>query len=484
MSKQKDLVKNTLIIALGKLSTQFLTFLLLPLYTTYLAKSEYGTVDLVMTYVSLLAPVITLSLEMGVFRFLISVRGNKKEQKKVISTAFRIAGSVLLGVLVMFPIVQSFVGIPYGMYAFGAIATVIISNMFLQIARGFGDNVKYAIGGVVAGVVTIAANIIFVVVLRLGAPGMLQATILANLACAIYLFIALKLYQYIDIHAYDKKMANTLLKYSAPLVPNGASWWAINAADRTIVSIFLGVAANGIYAVAYKFPLIFNGLFSFFGLSWTESASVHINSLGRNKFFSQTMNESVKLFGSLGLMMIAGIPLVFDLLIGKGFHDAYAYIPILIVGSFFNSIVGLYSALYIAKKMTKQVMNTSLIAAGVSIATTLVGVHFIGLFAPSIAMALAYLVMAIYRHYDMKKYVSVTYEKQTFFILGILYVFTGALYYVNLPVVNIINLLATSAATVLLNRSAVVLLKNKLTKRRGLAAEQEVMEEVEAQQAL
>ena len=64
MSKKKDLVKNTFIILLGKVCTQFLSFFLMPLYTNVLSSSEYGTVDLIITYVALFVPVITLQIEM------------------------------------------------------------------------------------------------------------------------------------------------------------------------------------------------------------------------------------------------------------------------------------------------------------------------------------------------------------------------------------------------------------------------------------
>ena len=37
MSRIKDLTKNTLIITIGRISTQFITFLLLPLYTSLLS---------------------------------------------------------------------------------------------------------------------------------------------------------------------------------------------------------------------------------------------------------------------------------------------------------------------------------------------------------------------------------------------------------------------------------------------------------------
>ena len=84
MNKKKELVKNTFIIFLGKFSTQFLTFFLLPLYTKFLDSSDYGTIDLIMTYVTLFVPIITIQYEMGTFRYLIDNRKNKTKQYEII----------------------------------------------------------------------------------------------------------------------------------------------------------------------------------------------------------------------------------------------------------------------------------------------------------------------------------------------------------------------------------------------------------------
>ena len=75
MTKEKELIKNTAIITFGKICTQLVGFFLLPLYTAVLSTVEYGTVDLVLTYSSLLLPFVTLALEQALFRFLIDVRG-------------------------------------------------------------------------------------------------------------------------------------------------------------------------------------------------------------------------------------------------------------------------------------------------------------------------------------------------------------------------------------------------------------------------
>ena len=77
----KELAKNTVIISIGKICTQAVGFLLLPLYTGILSTGDYGAVDLIITYTSLLIPIFTMQLEQAVFRFVIDVRGNDNEIK-------------------------------------------------------------------------------------------------------------------------------------------------------------------------------------------------------------------------------------------------------------------------------------------------------------------------------------------------------------------------------------------------------------------
>ena len=79
--------KNNFIFA-GKVCTQLISFLLLPLYTSYLLTDEYGFVDLITTYVTLIVPIITMELEMSVFRYLVDCRKDKKETKRVFSNNF------------------------------------------------------------------------------------------------------------------------------------------------------------------------------------------------------------------------------------------------------------------------------------------------------------------------------------------------------------------------------------------------------------
>ena len=84
MNRKRELVKNTLIISIGKFSTKLVQFLLLPLYTSILTTSQYGEYDLLNIISIFLIPIITLQMDEGMFRFLIEAK-NDKDKRDVFS---------------------------------------------------------------------------------------------------------------------------------------------------------------------------------------------------------------------------------------------------------------------------------------------------------------------------------------------------------------------------------------------------------------
>ena len=453
MNKKKELAKNTIIIFLGKVCTQLISFLLLPLYTSYLITEEYGFVDLVTTYVTLIVPIITMELEMSVFRYLVDCRKDKDEKKRVFSNNFIILLASLGIFIVLYLIVSCFWKFDYRYLILFDIVICTFSGNFLQIARGVGRTIDYAISCIITGVSTILLNILLIVVFKLGAFGMITSMAVANGLGAVYLFIRLKLWQYIDFKKKDKKLIKEMYKYSIPLVPNGISWWIVNVSDRTIITAILGAAANGIYAVSNKFPTILSSLLGIFNLSWSESAALHINSPDRDEFFSDVCNTMTKLFTCLGVGMIAVMPFVFPLLVNHSYDEAFYYIPILVLGSVFNVVICLYSAVYIAKKMTKQVAMTSIIGAVINLVVNLVLIHFIGLFAAALSTAISYFVMMMYRHFDLKKYMTITYEKGLVIKTVLIFVFAIVLYYQRNIWLDLVSLVVVVIYAVLMNKA-------------------------------
>lgn len=465
MSKKAELAKNTFIIFLGKISTQFISFFLLPLYTSYLNVSDYGVIDLIITYSTLLVPVMTLQQEMATFRFLIDCRGNNEKTERILFNSIKnITRSALL-FAVVFGVVSLFVDIPYKIYILLNVIISMYSGLLLQSTRGLGENILYSIASTITGVITLLFNWLFIVVLGVGAEGILIASIIAHLACIVFIAVALEVHKCIKKKNNDRSFRKEMLKYSLPLVPNGISWWVINVSDRTIISVMLNVAANGIYAVSTKFSSIITAVFSVFSMSWTESASVHVDDKDRDAFFSDIADTIVRLFSCLCMGIITFMPFVFSIFVKEGYNEAYNYIPINLLAAFFNCVVGIYSSIYIAKKLTKKVAVTSIVSAIINIVINLVFIRIIGVYAACISTVVAYLSMAIYRHFDLRNYVKLKYKPSTITITMCAFILVFVFYYIDNKYLNIVSTLLVLIYSLSMNKKIAVSVLKKIKKK-------------------
>lgn len=442
MKREKSLIKNTFIITIGKICTQLITFFLLPLYTGILSTEEYGIVELLNTLVALLLPIITFQVEKALFRELIEVREAEHDKSVIISNSVFSVAIQCLSYLLFFFIISNYINNKYKYFLATNVIASIFSSLFLQMARGLGKNKEYAIGSFISALTTIIFNVLFLVVIKMGATGMLLGTLLGQLSCTIYSFFSLNLYKYINYRVVDKCVIKRLWAYSIPLIPSAISWWIFNASDRIIVSSILGLSSNGLLSASSKFSAVYITLYNIFDMSWTESVALHINDKDIEKYFNKVFNIMLKLMFSMAIGIIACMPFVYPILINKKFSAGFGLVPILVIASFLNAVVGLISVIYVAKKDTKTIANTSIFAAVCNIVTHLCLIKYIGLYAAAISTIVSFVVMTIYRLYNLnKKYFRIVIPKST--VVSALLIIIGLLtsYYIHNIYINIISLI-------------------------------------------
>ncbi|MFV8814279.1 lipopolysaccharide biosynthesis protein [Aerococcus urinaeequi] len=455
MNKSKLLVKNTMIITLSRLSVQFVNFFLLPVYTALLSTAEYGVVDLLNTYVLLLTPIFSLQMESGVFRFLIDERKNESGKKDYISTVFVGVGLQSIVMLFFVGVLSYFFNNQYTFYLLFNILVHVFAMVVLQISRGLGDNFTYGLGNALISISMTILNIIFVVFMRMGADGILIGYFIANLIGIIFIIIRKRLYRYLSFSAVNMTSYKKLLRYSIPLVPNSLSWWMINASDRTIISSFIGIAANGIYAAANKFSSLFISFYNIFNLAWTESATLFIEEEDNEQFFNETINTMFKFFLSLCLGIIAVMPFVFPILINEKFNEAYNHIPILMLSTLCNVVIGLISVVYIALKLTRKVANTSIIAGIINLIVALSLIRFVGLYAASVSTLVSFFSLMILRYIDVQKYLTIKLDRKIVFSSLIMIAILLYTYYQNNLIGNIFSLILIVVYAVIINLNSI-----------------------------
>lgn len=453
------MAKNAVLIAISRSSNQLLTFLMLPFYTSWLTKGEYGLYDLIITYSSLISPLIMLNMETAVFRFLVDSRDDKEAQSKIITNAFELAIAASILALIAFVLIDTLAGIDsaYAMTIY--FFSVSFGSLMLNIARGLGRMKSFAIAGILQGIIGAAASIIMIRFLGLGVQGLLIGLSLGALLPAIVLFITTDSYRKVHLLSRDSTIKKELLQYSLPLIPDSVSWWVFNVSDRTILFLMVSAAANGIYAIANRFSGIMASVLGVFYASWTETASLNINKQGRDELFSFVATASINLFGSLAFLGISATAVVFPILVDNAFNDALVYIPLLMFANFVNTITVFYSAIYLAKKLTKQIMYASMITAAVNVILMLSLVLSLQIWAAVISTLLANVGLAVYRHYDMRKYVNIVYKRFVITRVVLIYILISIGYYAACITqhywINVLCLAVSLVAAYLLNRDII-----------------------------
>ena len=420
MSRGGELVKNTGILLIGRISTRAISFLLLPLYTAYLSEIQYGVVDLVSTLITLLCPVVGLQLDQALFRFMVPYRKQHNELSRIISSAIFAELCFIFVYICIFLLVSYWIHNEYKWFLLTNVIVATLLGFATQILRGFGQNTDYAISSFIASIGTISLNILFIVVFGWGAYGMLAAIFIGNLIAIAFCVVRGKLGRYLHFRNFNMSTLKAMIHYSVPLIPNELSWWAIRASDRLIISAFLGLAATGIISVSHKFPEIFMTVYSVFGLAWTESIVLHYKEQDGLEYFSRNTNNMMIFFSSVNLVILSFIPILFHFLVNVKFDESYNLIPLYFLATIINVVIGLISVIYVANNETKTIAKTSVIGACVSIVTDIALVKIIGIYASPISCIIGFGTMLFYRAIDMRRLAIVkwNYKFIIYFILA------------------------------------------------------------------
>lgn len=462
MDRNGEYIKNTILLLLGKFSTQFTSLLLLPIYTRYLLVDEFGMVDLIQTYLMLFVPVLTLRVDSGLFRYLIEARKNDEMKKKIISNSLLmlLIQILLSGILVhVFNIVN-----PLNFYiqTVMALISMMISTIFLQVLRGIGKTREYSIASMITGGVTFVLSVVFIVIMGSGAEVILLSAAIANILSSIYIMYVVDLKKWIAFNSLNRSTCKMILDYSLPMIPNALSWWIVSVSDRTVISVFAGLGANAIYTVSCKFSNILNNFFSIFNMSWQESAALHIDDDDRDDFFTEMINNILMFFMTTSMLIIAVMPLVFDLVVGPQYYESYQYIPILIYGNVWNVLTGLIGSIYLALKKTKEVAITTMCAASINLFVNLILVKFIGIYAACISTLVSYVAMSIYRLWDSKKYINIKIYWIKLSICTLIYFVTAVIYISDRSVLQLVNFVVVLIFVMIINKEILIIINKKL----------------------
>ena len=459
MSRESKLAKSTIILAVGTFFPKLAIFIALPILTGHLTKESLGVYDLTITLVALVMPLATLQIQSAAFRFLIETKAESERSSIITNILVFVTAMAFVALVVVFFVAKSqpiIIRIEICLYYLFD----IYANVNRQIIRGFSDNISYAISAIISGLGQIVLLYLTILVMNAGLRGCFASLAIAEFLSMLFLFLKGDIYKYIDLKRIDIQETKSLLNYSWLMVPNSLSQWVIHTSDRLVITEFMGIAANGVYSVAYKIPSILSLAQTTFNFSWQESATLSAQDSDAKKYYESMFPTLFNLIAGMMGFLIGATPILFSIFVRGDYREAYNQIPILFMGMFFLCLSTFWGGIFVALKDTKAVSSTTMIAAGINLSSDLLTVKYIGLYAGSISSLVAYSVMCLLRARKLDRVIKLNYPIKHIVIILVILLIQCVICFQQVMLLNVFNFIIGLALFVTINRKTV---KNILT---------------------
>lgn len=433
MDKYQRLAKDSIIYLIGSFGSKLVSLVMVSFYTFKITSADYGKIDITLATLSLLMPIISLYMHSATLRFSIE---NPEESFGVITNSLC---SVLVSTIVFSPlcIIMSYFNLLHGGVVI--LLTLIlfegISLCLSQYSRAIGNQAAYAISGILGTFVLAGSNILILNYFDDKVVGYFVSIILSYLASSVYLFFTGKVWKKFRLKNIDLKLYKSMLKYSIPLIPNGLLFWVMSVSDKYTLLFICGTAANGLYGVAGKMPVIMTTFTNTFMGAWRNTAILEDKAQDKNEFKSRIFG----LLAAFHFIVISGILIVVKYfakyLLGAEYIDSWKYVPFLLLAAMFNCFTTFLETEYVVKKNTIKMLKITLIGAILNIGLNIPLIYLIGINGAAIATAISSLYTWVARIIDTKQYAQISYNVKILIIsmaillvqIGLMYITSGIL---------------------------------------------------------
>lgn len=394
----KRLGVNSVFVFLGKAGSGLISILMLPFYTHWLSPGEYGTVDLITTYSTILLSVGSACIADAIF----VVPKNSKKEECISFFSSGILFLLIASILLLFiAFVTGYIHAEESFILSNRWNIVLLSlsmvwlNFMQQFVRTIDKMTVFASAGIVQTLLIAFFSLILIPQYNL--QGYINALIFANVLVSVFVIILSKEYAYLRLISINRSSLVRLLQYSIPLIPNSIVWWLVNGLNRPIIESHLGLGALGLYAVAIRFPNLIISLCDVFMNAFSISIIEEYGKSNFQVFFNNIFRlvVLVVVFGAIILSIFS--PQLISIFADKEFYNAWYILPVLTISTVFSCSSTIVGGVFIARKQSKYFFYSSIWGALSSIIFTFLLVKIWGLTGCAVAACLSFMIMFVSR---------------------------------------------------------------------------------------
>ncbi len=460
-------IKSSGIFFVGTVMTKLISFLLLPLYTSYISPDEYGAYDLGLTYIMFFGSVLYFDIWSGIMRFMYDFNGD--DRKKPISSGIAIflCSTIMYSATLAAVLPHLHLRYPVLLALYG----VLMNGQTLvgYIARGYEKNVLYTAAGIVSSFVTVIFNIILLVGLKMDYSALIIASCIGYLTNILIIVIGIREPGAFSLKYFNYKIFKDMFIFSLPLCVNSVAYWFLTSYNRIVVDAQLGAAVNGYYAIAGRFGSMITLFTTCFQMAWQElSFSKTARNDSLDEFYTAAINNYIKCMCAGLLILIPMIYIIYPIMVNESYDVGKTLIPLYLFGTILSTISSFLGNAFTAIKKNNLLFWTMAIGSVANVICIHLLINVVGMQASNISLAVGFFVSCLARVLIFGKHIKIKIEYRNIAVLLVSIVIVAIAYRSELLWLNIIALCFAVLVSLLIFRKLLKAMLHELMNKKKL----------------
>ena len=386
----KSMFKTSLLYVAGTVIARLVSFLLLPLYTKKISTETYGIYDVVLTYASIIVPLVGVNCWQGMLRFTIEESDSDKRHK-IVSQGWIMLLLSLCVLTTAYLIFSLFVNFSHKFLVYLFFVSQLLQYFYLYTSRGFYRNKVYVISGIISAFAVAISSIICIYLFDLRLEALYISMIVSQLSQVIFIELNIHILKDLKLALFDKAKLIEIYKYCFPDAISNVFNWLLGSANRLIIVAYLGYAKNGVYAVANKFIGILSVFMTAFVLAFQESI-YRAEKEQTAEIGSFVLKAFAKYGGFAVSVILLGTSIIFPVFVAGKYQEGYNLIPAFYAYFFISGFTWVLSSIVAATKKTQLCLYEKIITGILNFILVLVLIKNLGLMSSPVALFSAELV--------------------------------------------------------------------------------------------
>jgi O-antigen/teichoic acid export membrane protein len=285
-SQLLELSRHSFVYGIGGIVSRFLAILLLPIYTHYLSRADYGAIGVLMAASAVATVLLRAGAGYGFIRFWFD-SDDPAYRKRLLRTIFwfqMLMATLGLVVCVAFASqIAHILRLNSPQLTSSGTSLVIATGVLLWVNVNYAQltnlfraeerSTAFATATLANIGITVPLTILFVVHYGLGPLGVL----VGNFSGTLVIFAVLLAYRREQLGLqFDRKLLRAVNRFGLPLVPSALALWVTNLGDRFMIVWLLpkheALSQAGLYALAVNIGSVMVLIFTAFQTAWPAFA--------------------------------------------------------------------------------------------------------------------------------------------------------------------------------------------------------------------